>query len=99
MDVGDSVENQFTNESLDDNVRADGCVGGDTAGESGGSRMTDGGWRTTDAWGERISVRAGTPSGDTTRTPAAQVVITPPPQHPKPISSPPGWCIQLVGKT
>ena len=24
---------------------------GDTAGESGGSRMTDGGWRTTDAWG------------------------------------------------
>ena len=24
---------------------------GDTAGESGGSRMMDGGWRTTDAWG------------------------------------------------
>ena len=28
MDVGDSVENQFTNECLDDNVRVDGCVGG-----------------------------------------------------------------------
>ena len=34
-----------------------------------------------------------------TPTPAAQVVITLPPQQPKPISSPPGWCIQLVGKT
>ena len=42
----------------------DGCVGGDTAGESGGSRMTDDG-----RLGERISVRAGTPSGDTTRPP------------------------------
>ena len=33
------------------------------------------------------SVRAGTPSGDTTRTPspAAQVVITPPPQQPGPM--------------
>ena len=29
---------------MDDNVRVDGCVGGDTAGESGGSRMMD-------AWG------------------------------------------------
>ena len=45
---------------MDDDVRVDGCVG-DTAGESGGSRMTDDG-----RLGERISVWAGTP-GDTTR--------------------------------